>query len=57
MGNQGGISRNILSNANKIRAWRIYAEFAQALIRMARPMYADEDLGLELDNTIYALDS
>ncbi len=57
MGFRGGISRNTLSNANKIRDWRIYADFAQALIKIARPLYAEEDLGLDLDNTIYALDS
>jgi len=57
MGIHGGISRNTLANANERRDWRIYADFAQALIRIARPLYADEDLGLDLDNTIYALDS
>jgi hypothetical protein len=57
MGLRGGIARNTLSNANKVRDWRIYADFAQALIKIARPLYAEEDLGLELDNTIYALDS
>lgn len=57
MGIRGGIARNTLSNANKVRDWRIYADFAQALIKTARPLYAKEDLGLELNNTIYALDS
>ena len=57
MGIRGGIARNTLSNANKVRDWRIYADFAQALIKIARPLYAEEELGLELDNTIYALDS
>jgi hypothetical protein len=57
MGIRGGIARNTLSNANKVRDWRIYEDFAQALIKIARPLYADEDLGLELDNTIYALDA
>jgi hypothetical protein len=57
MGIRGGISRNNLSNANKVRDWRIYADFAQALIKIARPLYAQEDLGLDLDNTIYALDA
>ena len=46
-----------MAHANRTRDWRLYAEFAQALIRIARPLYADEDLGLELDNTVYALDS
>ena len=57
MGIRGGISRNTLSNANKVRDCRIYADFAQALIKIARPLYAKEDLGLDLDNTIYALDA
>jgi transposase len=57
MGIRSGVSRNTLSNANKVRDWRIYADFAQALINKARPLYADEDLGLDLDNTIYALDA
>lgn len=57
MGFRGGISRNNLSNANKVRDWRIYSDFAQDLIKIARPLYADEDLGLDLDNTVYALDS
>ena len=52
-----GVARNTLSKANERRDWRIYADFAQALIRIARPLYADEDLGLELDNTVYALDT
>ena len=57
MGIRGGISRNTISNANKVRDWRIYADFAQALIKIARPLYAEEDLGLELNNTVYALDA
>ena len=57
MGIRGGIARNTLSNANKVRDWRIYADFAQELIKIARPLYANEDLGLDLDNTIYALDA
>ena len=51
------VARSTLSKANEKRDWRIYADFAQALIRIARPLYADEDLGLELDNTVYALDA
>ncbi len=51
------VARNTVSKANENRDWRIYADFAQALIRIARPLYANEDLGLELDNTVYALDS
>ncbi len=57
MGIRGGMSRNTLSNANERRDWRIYADFAQNLIQIARPMYAKEDLGFDLDNTIYALDA
>ena len=57
MGIRSLISRNTLSNANKVRDWRIYADFAQALIATARKLYTEEDLGLELDNTVYALDS
>ncbi len=51
------VARSTLSKANENRDWRIYADFAQALIRIARPLYAGEDLGLELDNTVYALDA
>ena len=51
------IARNTLSNANRIRSWRIYADFAQHLIAQASSLYADTDLGFDLDNTIYALDS
>lgn len=52
-----GVARTTLSKANELRDWRIYADFAQSLIRIARPMYAGEDLGLDLDNTVYALDA
>lgn len=57
MGIRGSISRSTLAEANERRDWRIYADFAQALIRIARPLYADEDLGLDLNNTVYALDA
>ena len=57
LGIRNTVSRNTLANANKQRDWRIYAEVAQELIRIARPMYADEDLGLDLDNTVFALDA
>jgi len=57
MGIRGNISRSTLADANERRDWRIYADLTQALIRIARPLYADEDLGLDLDNTIYALDA
>lgn len=51
------ISRSTLADASEQQDWRIYADFAQSLIRIARPLYADEDLGLDLDNTVYALDA
>jgi hypothetical protein len=51
------ISRNTLANANATRPWQIYADFAQHLIRMARPLYASEPLGLDLDATVYAFDA
>lgn len=57
MGIRGGIARNTLANANKIRDWRIYADFAQSLIHIARKLYTDETFGVELSNTVYALDS
>ncbi|MEJ1355298.1 MAG: IS4 family transposase [Candidatus Sedimenticola sp. (ex Thyasira tokunagai)] len=57
MGIRSSISRSTLADASERRDWRIFADFAHALIRIARPLYADEDLGLELDNTIYALDA
>ncbi len=57
MGIRSRISRNNLSNANRTRDWRIYADFAQILIGRARTAYADEDLGIDLDATVYALDA
>ena len=57
MGIRGSVSRNTLSHANKMRDWRMYADFAQSLIGIARPLYAQEDLGLEIDGAAYALDS
>jgi hypothetical protein len=57
MGIRGKVSRNTLAHANETRDWRIYADFGQALIRIARALYAGEDLGLELDQTVYALDA
>jgi hypothetical protein len=57
MGLRMAVSRTTLANANESRDWRIYAEFAQALIRRARPLYAQDDLGVELANTVYALDA
>jgi hypothetical protein len=57
MGLRGGVSRNNLSHANHTRDWRIYADFAQILIGQARSLYAAEDLGVDLDATVYALDA
>ena len=51
------IARNTLANANRMRDWRIYADFAQHLITEATALYADTDLGFDLDNTIYAFDA
>ena len=51
------ISRNTLANANQVRPWQIYADFAQYLIATATELYVDTDLGFDLDNTVYALDS
>lgn len=57
MGIRSSVSRNNLSHANATRDWQIYADFAQVLIGQARPLYADEDLGIDLDATVYALDA
>ncbi len=57
MGIRGHVSRNTLSNANNQRDWHIYADFAQILMRRARPLYAHDPFGVALDDTIYALDS
>jgi hypothetical protein len=57
MGIRGKVSRSTLADANEAHDWRIYADFAQVLIHIARPMYASESLGFDLDNTVYALDS
>jgi hypothetical protein len=56
-GFHGPIKRATLADANETRDWRIYADFAQSLIQIARPLYVGTDLGLELDATAYALDS
>ncbi len=57
MGIRGKVSRSTLADANETRDWRIYADFAQVLIHQARHLYADDDFGLELDQTVYALDT
>jgi hypothetical protein len=57
MGIHSQVSRNTLANANKVRDWRIYSDLAHALIPVARKLYLDEDFGVELDQTVYALDA
>ena len=57
MGFREPVKRSTLADANETRDWRIHAEFAQRLITQARKLYADEDLGLDLTNSVYALDS
>ena len=57
MGIRGKISRSTLADANETRDWRIYSDFAQILIDEARRLYVDDDFGLELQETVYALDS
>ena len=57
MGFRGKVARSTLADANEAHDWRIYADFAQVLIHIARPMYANQSLGFDLDNTVYALDS
>ena len=54
---RGKVSRSTLADANETRDWRIYADFAQVLIGMARKLYAEDDFGLALQQTAYALDS
>lgn len=57
MGIRAPVSRSTLADANETRDWRIHADFAQALIAIARRLYAGDDFGVELDQTVYALDS
>jgi hypothetical protein len=57
MGIRARVSRNTLANANSVRDWRIYADFAQVLIRQARQLYRDDDFSLTLEQTVYALDT
>jgi hypothetical protein len=57
LGFRSSVGHSTLADANSTRDWRIYADLAQGLIRRARTLYAHEPLGLELDHTIYALDS
>jgi hypothetical protein len=57
LGIRGQISRNTLANANATRDWRLYADFAQRLIAIARRLYANEPFGVDLTKTVYALDA
>lgn len=56
-GLRGRVSRSTLADTNETRSWKIYADFAQVLIGIARQLYAHDDFGLELDQTVYALDA
>jgi hypothetical protein len=57
LGIRSAVARNTLANANAVRDWRIYADFAQSLIGIARPLYAQESFSIDLQETVYALDS
>nr|CRH04246.1 transposase [Candidatus Magnetococcus massalia] len=57
MGIRGRVSRSTLADANENRDWRIYADFAQSLIHTARQLYQNDDFGIDLQQTVYALDS
>jgi len=57
MGIRGKVSRSTLADANHVRDWRIYADFAQSLIQIARKLYSNEEFGVDLDHTVYALDA
>ena len=56
-GFRGKVARSTLADANESHDWRIYADFAQLLIRIARPLYAHDPIGVDLDQSLYALDS
>ena len=57
MGFRGKVARSTLADANESRDWRIYADFAQVLIAAARPLYAHDPIGVDLEQSLYALDS
>ena len=57
MGFRGRVARSTLADANDVHDWRIYSDFAQVLIRIARPLYASDPIGVDLDQSLYALDS
>ena len=57
LGFRGRVARSTLADANDAHDWRIFADFAQVLIRIARPLYAGDAMGVDLDQSLYALDS
>jgi hypothetical protein len=57
MGLRGAVARSTLADANENRDWRIFADFAQSLIRIARPLHVGDPLGVELEHALYALDA
>jgi hypothetical protein len=57
MGFRGKVSRSTLADANESHDWRIFAEFAQVSIGIARPLHAHDPIGVDLDQSLYALDS
>jgi hypothetical protein len=57
VGFRGQVARSTLADANETHDWRIYADFAQVLIGIARPLYAHDPMGVDLDQSLYALDS
>jgi hypothetical protein len=57
LGFRGKVARSTLADANESHDWRIFADFAQVLIRIARPLYAHDEIGVDLDQSLYALDS
>ena len=57
MGLRGRVAKSTLADANEARDWRIYADFAQVLIAIARPLYSHDPIGVDLDQNLYALDS
>lgn len=57
MGIRGNIARSTLADANDNRDWKIFADFSQVLIHLARPLYLDDNFGVDLDQTVYALDA
>jgi hypothetical protein len=57
MGFHGRVARSTLADANDSHDWRIYADFAQVLIRLARPLYASDPIGVDLEQSLYVFDS